>query len=127
MKALLIDATGRRIREVQTDGTLQDWYAKLDCRTVEMRDLDEAGRNVLVFDEEGLFTKRDGFTVRGQFFAGSGLVIGYDRRRDRAADPTAAPEELGILFGDLSDSQAETILEEGIKVFAWDDQGGVAM
>jgi hypothetical protein len=125
MRALLIDATQKRVRDVSTDGTLDDWYAKLDCRMVDMRDLDEAGRHALVIDDEGLFTKREGFTLGGEFYAGSGLVVGYDRRK--VADVAIDPDGLGILFGDVSDSQAEAIMEDGVKVFAWDDQGGVAM
>jgi hypothetical protein len=85
MKAILIDAENREVREVE----VSSWkdYApliKCDCFTVAMYfgdETEERSQNVIYVDDEGLLTDPKHFFVfegGHQPFAGNGLILGTD-------------------------------------------------
>lgn len=79
MKAILIDAKNREVKEVQITGDLQSWYETIGCGMVECALYFDEHDSIMV-DEEGLFNDGcdDFFFVKGghQPFAGNGLVVG---------------------------------------------------
>lgn len=79
MKAILIDAKNREVKEVEITGDLQSWYETIGCGMVECALYFDQHDSIMV-DEEGLFdqTCNEFFFVNGghQPFAGNGLVVG---------------------------------------------------
>jgi hypothetical protein len=83
MKAILIDAEGRGVREVEIDGTLEDTYKVMGVQMIEVATYLPNGDCIYV-DEEGLINGEvlGWFEVYGahQPFAGNGLVVGTDHQ-----------------------------------------------
>jgi hypothetical protein len=81
MKAILIDAKNREVKEVQITGDLESWYETIGCGMVECALYFNEHDSIMV-DEEGLFNENcdEFFFVNGghQPFAGNGLVVGTD-------------------------------------------------
>jgi Domain of unknown function (DUF3846) len=80
MKAILIDAVAKTVREVNYANTLDHAYRLLRCDLVDVVHLDDG--DVMFVDDEGLLTSDDDdsafFVLRsnGWTFAGSGLITG---------------------------------------------------
>jgi hypothetical protein len=80
MKAILVDAVEKTVREVEYDGDLETAYRLLRCDLVDVVHLDDG--DVMFVDDEGLLTSDDDdspfFVLRsnGWTFAGSGLIVG---------------------------------------------------
>jgi hypothetical protein len=81
MKAILIDAKNREVKEVEIKGDLESWYEAIGCGMVECALYFDNHDSIMV-DEEGLFNDQcdEFFFVKGghQPFAGNGLVVGTD-------------------------------------------------
>lgn len=81
MKAILIDAKNREVKEVEITGDLESWYETIGCQMVECALYFDEHDSIMV-DEEGLFNSEcnEFFFVNGghQPFAGNGLVVGTD-------------------------------------------------
>ena len=75
MRAIFINAVDRKVEEVQVENTLQAFYDKIGCETIEIIRL--GGRYVLIVDEEGrLRNWKVGFRlVEGEGIAGNGLIV----------------------------------------------------
>lgn len=99
MRAILIDAAKREVKEVTIDAdknVLHQWYDLLNCQLVETGHYINEHDSILV-DEEGLlkgFVKTY-FHYNGahQPFAGSGLVVGVDEM-GRTVDCNITLEEV---------------------------------
>lgn len=88
MKAILIDAKNREVREVEYDGKLSSAYKLLGCDLVDVVGLPnlDSGEgdscHDMFVDDEGLLKGEDDddapfFIMRnGWMFAGSGLILG---------------------------------------------------
>ncbi len=87
MKAILIDAVEKTVREVEYDGKLHTLYGYLRCNLVDVVSLPhlDTGKgdslNDLFVDDEGLLTATDDdspfIVFRNNWtFAGSGLIVG---------------------------------------------------
>jgi len=79
MKAILIDAVEKIVREVEYDGDLETAYRLLRCGLVDVVYVDEG--NVMFVDDEGLLTAESDdspfFVLLNEWtFAGSGLIVG---------------------------------------------------
>src|SRR5258708_10647972 len=87
IRAILIDSNTGLCTETEIEqGSLQDLYRVIGCKTIEVvRSRVLQGRDVIYVDEEGLlhdptlFFKIDGFP---QPIAGNGLVVGTDSQGD---------------------------------------------
>lgn len=97
MRAILIDAVNREVREVQNEGGLQGWYAALNCDRVSLAyPIDEV--NSIIVDDEGMLTGPQHFFANlypsePQYLAGSGLIVGVDKEGD-TADCTLSVEDV---------------------------------
>ena len=68
INAIFIDAINREITKVRLDGTLENLYKLLDCRTVAGAYPDHIGNNSLMVDDEALMQNSD--TIQG-FYIGN--------------------------------------------------------
>lgn len=87
MRAILIDAVEKTVREVEYDGTLETAYSLLRCELIDVVHLPDIATGKgdlchdLLVDDEGLLTSDADdspfFVFRGGLiFAGSGLIVG---------------------------------------------------
>jgi hypothetical protein len=98
IRAILINSDTGKIADVQIEqGSLQDLYRVIGCKTIEaVRTRVLQGRDVLYVDEEGLlheptlFFKIDGYA---QPLAGNGLVVGINA----AGDDVSAKTPLDVI------------------------------
>jgi len=79
MKAILVDAVEKTVREVEYDGDLETAYRLLRCGLVDVVRVGEG--NVMFVDDEGLLTSESDDSPfilfrNGWTFAGSGLIVG---------------------------------------------------
>ncbi len=84
MKAILIDAINKEVKEVEIDEEkdfLDQAYALIGCTTIEGVDFDETGENFGYVDEEGMLKQpKHFFTIENgwQPYAGNCLIVGTD-------------------------------------------------
>ena len=80
MKAILIGVYAEEIIEVEHDGTLQNIYDLLVCKTFDVVRIDDV--NSIFVDDEGLLKHNFYFKYsdNGRVFqlAGNGLILGVD-------------------------------------------------
>jgi hypothetical protein len=79
MKAILVDAVEKTVREVEYDGELETTYRLLRCGLVDVVRVGDG--NVMFVDDEGLLTAESDDSpffvlLNGWTFAGSGLIVG---------------------------------------------------
>lgn len=79
MRAILIDAVERDVREVDYDGSLDSVYQMLRCELIDAVRVSE--NDSMLVDDEGLLTSDDGDSPfillrNGSVIAGSALVVG---------------------------------------------------
>lgn len=96
MKAILIDAKNKEVKEVDIAGDLESWYETIGCGMVECALYFDHYDSIMV-DEEGLFNNEcnEFFFVKGghQPFAGNGLVVGTDENGE-ACDTKISVDEV---------------------------------
>jgi|GEM_PF-4712456 len=113
MKAVLIDAYRQRVVDVETDGSLQAIYDRIQCDSIDGAVYFD-NHDCIYVDGDGLCKDVDyGFIVRlvdgparsphQSFFAGCGILCGSDRSGE-AADAKLTADELRplIVFGRVS-------------------------
>lgn len=79
MKAILIDAVEKQVREVEYDGSLESAYSLLRCDTIDVVRIND--ENDMIVDDEGLLTHESDDSPfvafpGGQRIAGSVLIVG---------------------------------------------------
>ena len=95
MKAILINATERSVKEVEINGDLQSWYSSIDCDMVEVACYLPSS-NLLLVDEEGLLKqKSEFFSYDKSIFAGNGLIVGTNDDGD-TSDATLDLNDVSI-------------------------------
>jgi len=99
MRAIFINAVDRKVEEVQVENTLQAFYDKIGCETIEIIRL--GGRYVLIVDEEGrLRNWKVGFQMgAGEGIAGNGLIVCEKPN----GDFTDCPVLYGLVAGSLTE------------------------
>ena len=128
MRAILIDAVERAVREVEYDGKLSSAYALLRCELVDVVGL-PADHDMFV-DDEGLLKNEDDpdapfFMLRnGWTFAGSGLIVGPcdDEGEVTAASIPVEAVRASVAFASRAQLQqvgAEPKAE--MRIFSWPD------
>ena len=133
MRAILIDAVEKTVREVEYTGKLQSAYGHLRCDLVDIVSLPvlatgrgDSGHSMLV-DDEGLLKGEDDpdapfFMFRnGWTFAGSGLVTGGADDDGNAMPATMPVEDIARNVAFASRAQLQAIGAEpkpGFKFFA---------
>ncbi len=118
MKAILIGVYAQEVIEVVHDGTLQNIYDLLVCRTFDVVRIDDV--NSIFVDDEGILKDNLYFeypSSNGIFqLAGNGLILGVDDEGN-SISPTLTVEDV---------KSKVTFLSEGFKVepymevTAWD-------
>ena len=91
MKAILIDAVKREVREVEYNGTLENIYDLVGCDIVEAPRVEDNGDAVYV-DEEGLLKPQQNFFVYDGYpqpLAGNGLLLGVNGRGESISPKTS--------------------------------------
>lgn len=132
MRAILIDAVEKTVREVEYDGELASAYSMLRCELVDivgLPNLDTGGGNSLhsmLVDDEGLLKREDDqdapfFALRnGWTFAGSGLVIGPTDDDGETTAATLTVEEVARNVAFATRAQLQAIGAEpkpGFEIF----------
>ena len=95
MKAFLIDPELQTITEVDTDASLDELYALLDCSLIEHAQVNE--HVSLIVDEEGLlYGNKKPFIYDGfpNPLVGKALAVGIDYEMGAIAEPLISREEL---------------------------------
>jgi hypothetical protein len=117
MRAILVDAKAREIREVDYRGDLEHAYELIGCELIDVVGLDH--ENCMYVDDEGLFKGMDDddhpFIVLpcGQILAGSGLIVGEPDDDGNVTPATLSVDRArdGIAF--LSRRQVRAVLASG--------------
>ena len=75
MRAIFIDAVGRKVEEVQIENELEAFYSKIGCEMIEL--LHIGGTHIAIVDEEGLLrTWKVGFRFpKSEGIAGNALIV----------------------------------------------------
>ncbi|MBQ6599491.1 MAG: hypothetical protein IJH79_18240 [Lentisphaeria bacterium] len=78
MRAIFINAVGRKVEEVQIENKLQAFYDKIGCEMIQILHL--GGPHIAVVDEEGLLRNwKAGFRFpKSQGIAGNALIVCED-------------------------------------------------
>lgn len=80
MKAILIDPKEGSVKQVEHDGSLQNMYDLLGCRTVDFVQTYPNGDGMYV-DDEGLYVEDQHFFIHLNYpqpIAGKALILGTD-------------------------------------------------
>lgn len=111
MKAILIDAFEKQVREVEYDGSLESAYSLLRCDTIDVIRVDD--RNDMIVDDNGLLVHEEDDSPfiafpGGQKIAGSALVVGVadDNGDTTATSLTAEFIEDAVKFTTLGELRA---------------------
>lgn len=105
LRAILIDAIKREVREVFFDGSLDEINKLIGCECMCSATVDIPRGNMLYVDDDGLFSRRKGAftfpckpghrTIDGEKFqtlSGNGLIVGVDEEGYDRDTPLAVEE-----------------------------------
>jgi hypothetical protein len=85
MKAILINATERSVKEVDIKGDLKSWYDQIGCDVVEVACYLPSS-NMLLVDEEGMLkAPTHFFEFNKNVLAGNGLIVGTNDDGDTSS------------------------------------------
>jgi len=93
-KAFLINPTTETIEPILIDDEIESMHKAIGCSAFDVASIDD--RNDVYVDDEGLYTKRTYFHIKGsnQVLAGNGLVLGIDYETGQSVDTTLTLEWL---------------------------------
>lgn len=95
MKAILINATERSVKEVDINGDLQSWYESINCDIVEVACYLPSS-NLLLVDEDGLLKMpTEFFEYDKNIYAGNGLIVGTNDNGD-TSDATLELNDVSV-------------------------------
>lgn len=103
MKAILIDAVNREVRDIvihENEPFLEQAYDHINCDMIEPVYFDEESKNVGYVDEEGMLKQpKNFFTIKGGYqpYAGNCLIIGDDGEGGNADTTLTADDVRGMV------------------------------
>lgn len=96
MKAILIDAANKQIKEVEHDGTLESIYKLTKCSIV---DRFYVNKECVYIDDEGLFdSPTTGFYYNDYLYRGNGLMVGTNLEDGSDSDTGLSLEDAKKIF-----------------------------
>ena len=111
MKAILIDAVEKAVREVDYNDTLESAYSMLRCDTIDVARVDD--RNAMIIDDNGLLVHDSDDSPficfpGGQRIAGSALIVGVSDENGDTTPTSLTADFVGdaVRFATLGELRA---------------------